>query len=189
MICMVMAMDRNRLIGKDGGLPWHLPSELQYFKSVTMGKPIVMGRNTFESIGRLLPGRCNIVVTRQGHQWGDEWQQQGVKVAEGIEQALEIAAASLASDSTMVDANNTTAVHAGADHPEIAVIGGASLCRDAMPSTEKLYLTVIDHSFEGDTWFDSYDPEEWQLQSSRRDEVDGYSLDYQVLTRTLSENN
>ncbi len=143
-LCMIMAMDKNRLIGAQGGLPWHLPAELQYFKQVTMGKPLIMGRKTHDSIGRPLPGRTNIVVTRQS-----DWTKTGIYVASDLERAIELAQHHL-------DTSR-----------EVMIIGGASLCREAMPRVEKLYLTEIDHVFEGDVWLDSYNPEHWREISSR----------------------
>ena len=134
---MVMAMDKNRLIGKGGDMPWHIPSDLKYFKRVTMGKPVIMGRKTFDSLGKPLPGRPNIVVTRN-----KDWSVEGVQVASSLEEAIDLAK------------EHST--------EEIMVVGGASLCAQAMPSTDRLFLTIIDHEFEGgDTWLKSYEADEW----------------------------
>lgn len=141
-IAMMMAMDRNKLIGRDGGLPWHVPGELAYFKRITMGKPIIMGRKTFDSIGKPLPGRTNIVVTRN-----PRWTVNGVTVVGSLDEALDTARQALPNQSA----------------PEIVVIGGASLCQAAMPVTRRLYLTVIDRAYVGDTWFDSFEWSEWQV--------------------------
>ena len=159
---MMMAMDRNRLIGANGDMPWHISSDLKYFNRTTMGKPMIMGRVTYDSIGRPLPGRQSIVVTRDPH-----WQVEGVEVAHSLEQALELAA-----------------VH---EAEELVVIGGASLCALAVPLTQRLYLTIIDHAFEGDTWFDSFNEDDWIEQS--REEHDeraegGYQFCYRVLERS-----
>ncbi len=143
-VAMMMAMDRNRLIGNNGQMPWHIPGELAYFKAVTMGKPIVMGRKTFESIGRPLPGRTNIVVTRNA-----DWSADGVLVALGLEQALAMAA----------EVEQDTA------EPELMIIGGAALCSDAMPQTQRLYLTTVDNAYEGDTWLESFHWDDWQVVS------------------------
>lgn len=167
MLSMMMAMDRNTLIGKQGGLPWHVPGELAYFKSVTMGKPIIMGRKTFDSIGKPLPGRTNIVVTRDVG-----WQREGVTVAHSLDAAIAIGRALALKPATLAS--------------EVVVIGGAALCRAAMPLTERLYLTCIDHEFEGDTWLDSYDPDEWREHSrTPRDPASTGGLDvvYLVLER------
>jgi dihydrofolate reductase len=161
-ISMIMAMDRNRLIGRDNGLPWHISSDLQYFKRLTMGKPMLMGRVTFESIGKPLPGRTSIVVTGDAN-----WQHPGVLTASSLQQGMQQAA------------------DAGA--AEVMVIGGASICQQAMPLVERLYLTVIEHEFEGDTWLDSFDWQDWQVISTDpHDErpEGGYQFSYYVLDRT-----
>ncbi len=164
-ISMVMAMDNNRLIGKDGGMPWHISADLQYFKRITMGKPVIMGRKTFDSIGKPLPGRQNIVITRN-----KDWSVSGVQVAESLQHALDLAA----SHST----------------EEVMVVGGASVCEAAMPLTDRLYLTVIDHEFQdGDTWLNSYQPDEWyEVSSESHDETPdgGLQYVYKVLERKAS---
>ena len=161
-ISMVMAMDNNCLIGKDGGMPWHISSDLKYFKRITMGKPLIMGRKTFDSLGRPLPGRPNIVVTRN-----KEWAVENVEVASGLEEAFELA--------------KKHGVN------EAMVIGGASLCELAMPYTDRLYLTIIDHEFEGgDTWLQSYRADDWhEVLSEQHDETEqgGYRFTYYILER------
>ena len=167
-VCVVLAMDRNKLIGKKGGMPWHIPGELAYFKSVTMGHPVIMGRKTFDSIGKPLPGRLNVVVTRN-----KEWQAEGAVAVTSLADAMAVSKATLTES----------------DNPQIMVIGGAALCRDAMPFTDRLYLTFIDHEYEGDTWFDSFDAEQWS-EVSRRDvdpaETNGIPISYRVLERANS---
>lgn len=157
---MVMIMDRNRLVGADGKMPWYLPSELQYFKTITMGKPIVMGRKTHESIGRVLPGRTNIVITRSS-----EYQSEGTLVVKDLDAALALAQEHLDEDN------------------EAMVIGGAEICRLAMPLTQRLYLTLIDAEFDGDTWLDSYSENEWEEVSREERHSDGYPLSLLVLER------
>lgn len=159
-LSMVMIMDRNRLVGADGKMPWHLPSELQYFKSITMGKPIIMGRKTHESIGRPLPGRANIVISRSA-----DYVSEGAMVVADLDAALALAQEHL-------DADN-----------EAMVIGGSIICRLAMPQTQRLYLTLIDAEFEGDTWLDSYVEEEWEEVSREERHSDGYPLSLLVLER------
>ena len=162
-LAMMMAMDRNRLIGAKGGMPWHLPAELKYFKSVTMGKPIIMGRKTFDSIGRALPGRTNIVLTGK-----KDWHADSVIVAQDLSEALK-------------QAENHLDVSG-----EAMIIGGAQLCREAMPCTRKLYLTVIDHAFEGDVWLDSFDEDEWLETDSRvvvADDKNPWTYNCRVLER------
>jgi len=161
-VSMVMAMDNNRLIGKDGSLPWHISSDLIYFKRITMGKPIVMGRKTYESIGRPLPGRQNIVITGNS-----DWHADGIDVATSLQAAYQHAA--------------------DADAAEMMIIGGASICEAAMAYTQRMYLTIIDHEFEGgDTWLGSYEAAHWQEQTQEpHDETadGGYRFTYYVLER------
>ncbi len=186
-ISMVMVMDRNRLIGSNGKMPWHLPAELKYFKKVTMGKPMIMGRKTYDSIGRPLPGRTSIVVTRNqswpadgGH---NEAQQQyldngQLRVASTFDAAVAIAGELLAEKQTGQGGDGESTGEA-----EVAVIGGADICKLAMPLCKRLYLTVIDAEFEGDTWLTSFERDDWSLASETTVTVDGYSLSYQVLER------
>lgn len=140
-LSIIVAMGNNRAIGKDNQLLWHLPEDLQYFKRVTMGKPIIMGRKTFESIGRPLPGRLNIVLTRQ-----TDWQHEGVKVVHTIEDALQLAQAQ-----SLID---------GID--EVMVIGGAEIYQAALPQADKLYITQVDADIDGDAFFPEVDMTQWQ---------------------------
>lgn len=128
-------MDNNRLIGKDNDLPWHLPADLQHFKAVTMSKPILMGRKTYDSIGRALPGRQNIVLTR-----GDA-EIEGVTVVNSIDQALA----------------------AVGDAEEVMVIGGSSIYELVLPKVQRMYLSFVDGEFEGDAWFPEFDENEWEI--------------------------
>lgn len=136
MISFVVAVSRNGIIGREGGLPWHIASDLKRFRDITMGKPVIMGRKTWESLPRKpLPGRQNIVITRS-----DGFLAPGAELAEGPEQAL--------------------ARCWGA--PEVAVIGGGEIYRLFWPWVVRLYLTEVDMEVEGDTRFPSLDPAEWQ---------------------------
>ncbi len=184
-LAMVMAMDRNRLIGKDGGLPWHIPGELAHFKAVTFGKPVIMGRRTHESIGRVLPGRANIVVTRDR-----DWQPAGASQQQGVVEA----AAPVSDDGTSLEVAHSLAdaiargrvIAADLGRPEVMIIGGAAICREAMPDVERLYLTLVNHAFEGDTWLDAFDEKLWREISRRSpDPTDsgGYEVHYRVLER------
>jgi dihydrofolate reductase len=166
-IAMMLAMDRNKLIGSAGGMPWSIPGELAYFKSDTMGKPVIMGRKTYESMGRPLPGRTNIVVTRN-----PDWAVDGVTTVDSLEQALSIGQEVARQPATAAD--------------ELMIIGGAGLCREAMAFTQKFYLTVVDHAFEGDTWLDSFNWDEWQeVSRETRDPATtgGLDVSYLVLAR------
>lgn len=141
-ISIVVAMDRNNLIGSRNGLPWRLPADLKHFKSVTMGKPIVMGRKTHDSIGRALPGRRNIVISRDP----DYSPADGCVTVRTLEAALE----------------------SGRGAEEVMVVGGASIYQQALPLASRIYLTRIDAEFQGDTWFPSFDAVDWQ-EVSRMD--------------------
>ena len=134
MISLIVAMDRNRLIGRDNGLPWHLPADLRHFKSITLGKPVVMGRKTYESIGKPLPERHNIVVTRT---------------------------ADFAAPGCTVVGSPDAAVAAAGAAAEIMVIGGAQLYADFLPRAQRIYLTRVDADFEGDAWFPELRASEW----------------------------
>lgn len=138
-LTLVAAMAAGRVIGRDNGLPWHLPEDLKHFKAVTLGKPVIMGRKTWDSIGRPLPGRRNIVVTRQ-----QGWQADGAEAAHSLEAAL-----------AMVD---------GVD--EACLIGGAELYRQALPLADRLRLTLIELTVEGDAHFPAWSAREWRETAS-----------------------
>ncbi|MFJ7364004.1 dihydrofolate reductase [Peribacillus frigoritolerans] len=146
MISLMVAMDQNRVIGKNNKLPWHLPADLQYFKKVTMGHPIVMGRKTFESIGRVLPGRENVIVTRN-----QEFKAEGCVVLHDIAQIK---------------------MFADNHDEEVFVIGGAEIFKEILPFTDRLYITEIHETFEGDTFFPEIDENEWDVISSNPGEID-----------------
>jgi dihydrofolate reductase len=153
-------MDNHRVIGKDNKLPWHLPADLTYFKNVTMGHAIVMGRKTFESIGRPLPGRENIIVTRNR-----SFQPEGCTVIHSIEDIKRIAA----------ELND-----------EVFVIGGAELFAVTLPLADRLYITKIEANFPGDTFFPTFNEAEWQLISSEKgpkDEKNSYDYFFLVYER------
>ena len=163
-IALVVAVSQNNVIGRDNQLPWHLPEDLQYFKSVTMGKPILMGRKTFDSIGRPLPGRKNIVITRDL-----EWDAEGVEVVHSIDDAL-----TAGTDACAV-----------ANSDEIMVIGGAQIYRDCLPIADRLYLTRVEAEIEGDAFFPDIDIKQWQkIAEKTPKEIDKYSYCFQVLERT-----
>ncbi|MFE8601962.1 dihydrofolate reductase [Archangium violaceum] len=134
-VSAIVAMATNRCIGRDNTLPWRLPADLKRFKQLTMGHTLVMGRKTYESIGRPLPGRTMVVVTRQR-----DYAPEGVQVAHSLELALELARGD-----------------------EVFIAGGADLYRQAMPHVRRLYLTRIDRDYEGDTFFPEVDLSGWKL--------------------------
>lgn len=129
-ISMIAAMANNRVIGKDNDMPWHLPADLKHFKAVTMGKPVIMGRRTYESIGRLLPGRNNIIITRN-----PDYCVEGALMADTPAKALELAG----------------------NVEEVMIIGGGKIYSDFLPRAERLYLTHIDLDVDGDTQFPDYE--------------------------------
>lgn len=139
-LAIIVAQDKNRAIGINNKLPWHLPEDLRYFKQVTMGKPIIMGRKTFESIGRPLPGRVNIVISRQ-----DSYEPKGVKVVDSLPAARE-----LAESICLID---------GVD--EAMVIGGAQIYAQAIEEADRLYLTEVDAEINGDAWFPEFKRSAW----------------------------
>lgn len=149
-LCMIAAMAGNRVIGRANALPWHISADLKHFKRTTLGKPIVMGRKTYESIGRPLPGRTNIVVTRQRN-----FQPEGVRVVHTTEAA--------------VAAAQEVATADGAQ--EVMVIGGEQLYRSLLPYAQRLYLTEVEGSIEGDAWFPELAADEWvELERERLEE-------------------
>lgn len=165
-LALIVAMAENRVIGRDNQLPWHLPNDLAYFKKVTMGKPIIMGRKTFESIGRPLPGRENIVITRQS-----DWARDDVTVCNSLEDAI-------AHASSLAAVQNLT---------EIMVIGGSEIYKQALNRADRLYLTRVHGSVEGDALFPALNEAHWIEQSSERHDASGsnpYDYSFIVLDRT-----
>lgn len=136
-ISLIAALSRNQVIGRNNALPWYLPADLARFKRITLGKPIIMGRKTFESIGKPLPGRHNIVISRNL-----DWAALGVTVVHGLDDAIE----------------------AAGDAPEAMVIGGANIYYQFMPRADWLYFTVVHTRIEdGDAFFPAYNRREWRL--------------------------
>jgi len=164
-LSLIVAAAQNGVIGRDNQLPWHLPQDLKYFKANTLGKPIVMGRKTFDSIGKPLPGRTNIVITRQAN-----WHAQGVLVAQSVEDALAIGCA--VRDEQQQLAN------------EIMVIGGAEIYRSALPIASRVYLTRIHADVEGDAYFPELPGDQWQKISETSGDADAsVSHSFQIFER------
>jgi dihydrofolate reductase len=134
-ISLIAAMGEGRVIGIENRLPWRLPADMKHFRALTMGKPVLMGRKTFDSIGKPLPGRSNIVVSQD-----PEFCPEGVTVARSIAEAL----------------------LSGAEAEEIMVIGGASFYAQLLPRAQRLYITEIHHDFAGDAFFPAWNPGEWR---------------------------
>lgn len=164
-LSIIVAAARNGVIGSNNALPWHLPGDLRYFKRITMGKPVVMGRRTFESIGRLLPGRTNIVVTRQ-----PDYAFEGLRVVASLEQAL-----ALAEDIALID---------GVE--ELMVIGGAEIYRAALPLAARIYLTEVHADVEGDAFLPAIEWSEWREISRQQfaaDDGNPYPYSFVVFER------
>lgn len=161
MISLIVAMGENRVIGNKNELPWHLPEDLKYFKRVTMGHPVIMGRKTFESIGRPLPGRKNIVISAQ-----EDYVAEGCTVLHSIEEVL------------MLNEKNPG--------EEYFVIGGAEIYKALLPVADRLYITFIYEKFEGDTVFPPFKINEWELvsrQKGLKSEENPYDFEFLVYER------
>jgi len=159
-ISLIVAMSRNGVIGKDNRLPWHLPADLKRFKELTMGHTIVMGRKTWESIGRLLPGRRSVIVTRNA-----AFRIEGAVTADTLE----------------------TAIAAGAGDDEIFIIGGEQIFRLALPLADRIYLTIVQADVEGDTYMPAIDPALWRRvrsESHAATEASPLAWRFDVLERT-----
>ncbi|MBD8014155.1 MULTISPECIES: dihydrofolate reductase [Planococcus] len=163
MISLMVAHDPNRVIGIDNELPWHIPADLAYFKEHTIGKGIVMGRNTFESIGRPLPKRRNIVVTRS-----DDYQAEGVDVVHNLQDAVKLARET---------------------HEEVMIIGGEQIFNSILDEADRLYITLVHQEFEGDTYFPEYG-REWKLVSESEQQISNdVPFSYQVYERRKKKKN
>ncbi|EGQ7841456.1 type 3 dihydrofolate reductase [Vibrio sp. Vb0937] len=157
-ISMIAAMADNRIIGKDNQMPWHLPADFAWFKRCTMGKPVVMGRKTYESIGRPLPGRLNIVISRD-----ETLKIEGVTTVTSIEQALDVAG----------------------DVEEVMIIGGGAIYASCLPMANKLYVTHIEAAIDGDTQFPDWGDEFKETYSEiyQADEKNAYNMRFTVLEK------
>ncbi|ARD43677.1 type 3 dihydrofolate reductase [Colwellia sp. PAMC 21821] len=160
-LSMIVAHANNRVIGKNNDMPWHLPADLSYFKKTTLGKPIIMGRKTFQSIGRPLPGRKNIVISRD-----ESYQVEGVEVVNSVEAALALVV----------------------DSEEVMVIGGGAIYQHCLAAAQRLYITHIDADIDGDTYFPDYDLSMWKKVASDirpSDEKNQYQLDFSVYEKSI----
>lgn len=152
-ISMIAAMAKNRVIGRENSLPWHLPEDLKHFKQKTLDKPVVMGRKTYESVGKPLPGRENVIITRNA-----DYQADGCTIVTSLEQAIEHLA----------------------KVEEIMIIGGTEIYRLALPMAHRMYLTFIDLEVDGDAYFPEWDDSVWQQESMEsfpaQDSKPGYAF-------------
>ena len=160
MISGIVAMSKNRVIGREGALPWRLPEDLKRFRALTWGHPVIMGRKTFESIGKVLAGRQNVIVSRQ-----EDLKIDGAQVVGSFARALEVC-----------DLEATS---------EVFVIGGGEIYRTALPQMERLYLTLIHQAIEGDSYFPELDGNEW-VEVSREERAEPMSFSLIVLDRRVS---
>jgi dihydrofolate reductase len=157
-LSLLVAADENNLIGNQNKLPWHLPDDLKYFKNLSWAMPVIMGRKTFESVGKVLPGRQNIIITRNR-----EWKYAGADVVHTIEDAI-----SLAEKRSVL---------------EIFIIGGAEIFKTSMDRAERIYMTRIHHVFEGDVYFPEISNDTWELKKEvfrEKDEKNLYDHSFQV---------
>ena len=150
-ISLIWAMAENRVIGRDNSLPWRLPDDMRHFMRVTMGKPVLMGRKTFESMKSPLPGRTNIVLTRD-----TSWQRDGARVVHDLDEGLE-----LAESQALIDGQT-----------ELMVIGGADVYALALPRAQRLYITHVHAEPLGDVFFPEFDLTAWRAVSAERHEAD-----------------
>ncbi|MDP6969389.1 MAG: dihydrofolate reductase [Gammaproteobacteria bacterium] len=164
-LALIVAASENNVIGRHNQLPWYLPGDLAYFKAITMAKPVIMGRKTYESIGKPLPGRDNIVITRNA-----DYPTNGIKVVASLQAAIEVAQSLLL-------------VNGG---KEIMVIGGAQIYKQALSMAERVYLTRVHRHVEGDAFFPELAPAQWQ-EVAREDiaaaEPNPFDFSYLVLDR------
>jgi dihydrofolate reductase len=160
-LSLLVAAGENNVIGKNNALPWHLPNDLKYFKNQTWGMPVLMGRKTFESIGKPLPGRKSIVITRN-----QDWKYDNVDVVHSLEEAIKKAE--------------------GYGAREIFVIGGAEIFNAAFPVADRLYLTRVHQEFEGDVFLEGWQQSKWNKVKDRHcaaDEKNAYAHSFQVWER------
>ncbi len=157
-ISIIVAMSENRVIGRDGDLPWRIPNDLKRFKRLTMGHHIVMGRKTYESIGLLLPGRTTVIVTRQS-----DYNVPGAMVVGSLPEALQ----------------------AAKDDDELFIVGGGQIYEQAVSLADRMYLTVVHAQVEGDTYFPNLPADTWQLAATDRttDSAAPFPYSFQTLTR------
>lgn len=162
-ISIIVAIGRNWAIGKDNKLPWNLPSDMEHFRQVTLGKPVIVGQKTLESIGGPLPGRINIVLTLD-----KEYRAAGCQVAHSIEEALDKVR----------------------DFPEVMIIGGVSIYKQFLPLADRMYLTLIEGDFEADAFFPEFDWADWQevkREECEPDEKNPYKYAFVTLERKTVE--
>ena len=163
-LSVIVAIAHNRVIGLNNQMPWHLPADLAWFKKNTLNKPVIMGRKTFESIGRPLPNRHNIVISRQIEPSDNKIS--NVSWVKSIDEAISLAQAQ--------------------QPDEVFIIGGGNIYQQVLPLIDRLYLTHIDAELQGDTYFPDYLPEQWQViyqEDHQADEKNSYPYQFEILQR------
>ncbi|MEH3115605.1 dihydrofolate reductase [Pedobacter terrae] len=159
-LSIAVAIGENYAIGKNNQLLWHMPADLKFFKQTTSGHTVIMGRKTFDSVGKPLPNRRNIVITRD-----TQLKIEGVEVLNSLEEAL---------------------AFTKTEEKQVFIVGGAEIYKQALPKTQTLYLTTIHHSFEADTFFPEIDRKEWKvisIEPHKADEKNKYNYTFEVLER------
>lgn len=174
----IAAMAENRVIGKDNALIWHIPEDLKHFKRTTMGKPIIMGRKSFEALGKPLPGRDNIVISRSGEVLPHNAPTPTYKEMESVG----VGEASSSSNAAPSNLHYVTSIEAGVEKgreiaaakglDEIFITGGGEIYKQTLPLTDRLYLTVLHRTYEGDTYFPEFDREEWTVTAEEKHPAD-----------------
>ncbi|MEJ8755844.1 dihydrofolate reductase [Pontibacter sp. H259] len=162
MIAIVVAVAENNVIGKDNQLIWHLPADLRFFKNLTIGHPIIMGRKTYESIGKPLPGRTTVIITRQ-----QDFEAPGCIVVNSVDEAI--------AEAQTID-------------QDVYIIGGAEIYKQALVKTDTIYLTRVHHTFDGDTFFPEINEADWEVISEEKhepDEKNKYSYSFITLKRKV----
>jgi dihydrofolate reductase len=165
-ISMIAAIGKNRELGKDNKIPWHIPEDFTWFKEKTQGHVVIMGRKTFESIGKPLPKRTNIVITRE-----KEYTAEGIIVVHSLEEALAIP-----------KEKEESFLKEEGKEPEVFIIGGAQIFTEGMQYADRLYITLIDHTFDADTFFPAY-PEFTKVIFEKKGESGGYKYTFYILEK------
>ena len=158
-ISIIAALSSNNVIGTENSLPWEIPADLKHFQKITLGKPVIMGQKTFESIKNPLPGRKNIVLT-----FDKDFKPEGCVVAYSIDEAIQKAE----------------------KEKEIMIIGGASIYEQFLPLADKMYLTLIHRDFKGDSFFPEFDRSEWLEIEREKNESDGYEYDFVIFQKKVT---
>ncbi len=168
-LCSIVAIAKNNVIGKDNTLIWHIPKDLKHFKNTTMGKPILMGRKSYDSLGRPLPGRPNIVISRSLKAISEQQETPHFKDMEAVGDAppaIDEGPYLFSSLAEGIEAMKAMGAQMGVD--EVFITGGGQIYKETLPYTERLYLTVLDRDYEGDIFFPELNWDEWNIISEEK---------------------